>query len=165
MMLWAQSSDAKGERVWHVALPSLVAAAGFGVASLSQFYWVVLLALTVATVGINAFYAPFYSMPSLFLSGGRHGPHLRRRLVGRVSRTVHYRRAERTFRWVFCGDGGACAWVDEVGTYRACSRARDGARRFAHSATNVVTSPHGILRMPEGPLWGWSLQPVDATQA
>jgi len=69
MMFWARSSDAKAERIWHVALPSLLTAAGFALASLSQSYVVVLLALTVATVGVNAFYAPFYSLPPSFLTG------------------------------------------------------------------------------------------------
>ena len=36
MILWGRSSDARGERIWHVALPVLLAASGFAVASLAQ---------------------------------------------------------------------------------------------------------------------------------
>ena len=36
MILWGRSSDVRGERIWHVALPMLLAASGFAVASLAQ---------------------------------------------------------------------------------------------------------------------------------
>ena len=66
----ARSSDARGERVWHVVLPILIAAgawiacAGAGASPLAA-----LLALAVARAGINATFGPFWSLPSLFLSG------------------------------------------------------------------------------------------------
>src|SRR5262249_21770988 len=36
MMAWGRSSDAKGERAWHVAIPALIAASSFIAASFSQ---------------------------------------------------------------------------------------------------------------------------------
>jgi ACS family tartrate transporter-like MFS transporter len=69
MVLWARSSDAKGERIWHVALAALLAAAGFAIAGLVQSDLIVLVALTVVTVGIHAAFGPFFCLPSSFLSG------------------------------------------------------------------------------------------------
>jgi len=69
MVLWARSSDAKGERIWHVALAALFTAAGFGVAGLGDSDLLVLVALTMVTVGIHAAYGPFFCLPSSFLSG------------------------------------------------------------------------------------------------
>ena len=69
MLLWARSSDKRSERVWHVALAELFAAAGFMIAGFASANAVVLLGLVVAVVGINAAYGPFYSLPSTFLAG------------------------------------------------------------------------------------------------
>ena len=69
MLLWARSSDKRGERVWHVALAVLFAATGFAVASIAPNNAVVLLGLVLAVVGINAAYGPFYTLPSTFLAG------------------------------------------------------------------------------------------------
>ena len=69
MLLWARSSDKRSERVWHVALAELFAAAGFLIAGFASANAVVLLGLVVAVVGINAAYGPFYSLPSTFLAG------------------------------------------------------------------------------------------------
>jgi MFS transporter, ACS family, tartrate transporter len=69
MILWGRSSDARGERIWHVALPILLAAAGFAGASLAQTDPFVLVALTLSMVGIVSAYGPFWSLPSSFLGG------------------------------------------------------------------------------------------------
>ena len=69
IMLWGRSSDRKRERIWHVALPAILAAAGFVVASLSQSDLLTLLALTAATVGILATLGPMVTLPVSFLSG------------------------------------------------------------------------------------------------
>jgi len=53
MMFWARSSDAKVERVWHVALPSFLTAAGLRWQACRNPMWS-FCGLTVATVGINA---------------------------------------------------------------------------------------------------------------
>jgi ACS family tartrate transporter-like MFS transporter len=69
MLLWARSSDKRGERVWHVALAELFAATGFLIAGLATADSIVLLGLVLAVVGINAAYGPFYTLPSTFLAG------------------------------------------------------------------------------------------------
>ena len=69
MILWGRSSDKRGERIWHVALPILLAAAGFAGASLAQTDPLVLVALTLSMVGIVSAYGPFWSLPSSFLGG------------------------------------------------------------------------------------------------
>ena len=69
MILWARSSDAKGDRIWHVALPLLLAASGFALASLAQSDLIMLGGLTCVAMGILASFGPFYSLPSTFLGG------------------------------------------------------------------------------------------------
>jgi ACS family tartrate transporter-like MFS transporter len=68
--LVARSSDAMGERICHIALPALLAAAawmasaGFGMAVLP-----VLIALTLVRLGLNATFGPILSLPLSFLNG------------------------------------------------------------------------------------------------
>jgi ACS family tartrate transporter-like MFS transporter len=69
MILWGRSSDKRKERIWHVALPSLAAAAGFAVASITEGALVPLLALSVAVIGLYATLAPLISLPASFLGG------------------------------------------------------------------------------------------------
>jgi MFS transporter, ACS family, tartrate transporter len=69
MILWGQSSDARSERIWHVALPKLLAAAGFVIASIAQNDLLVLVALTLVLAGLLAAFSPMYSLLSSFLSG------------------------------------------------------------------------------------------------
>jgi MFS transporter, ACS family, tartrate transporter len=69
MILWGRSSDARGERIWHVALPVLLAAAGFALASLTQSDVLTLVALTGVAIGVLAIFGPFFSLPSSFLGG------------------------------------------------------------------------------------------------
>jgi ACS family tartrate transporter-like MFS transporter len=69
MILWGRSSDRRSERIWHVALPSLAAAAGFAVASLTQGALLPLLALSVAVIGLYSTLAPLISLPASFLGG------------------------------------------------------------------------------------------------
>jgi ACS family tartrate transporter-like MFS transporter len=70
MILWGRSSDRRKERIWHVALPSLLAAVGFAVASITQGAALLpLLALSVAVIGLYATLAPLISLPASFLGG------------------------------------------------------------------------------------------------
>jgi ACS family tartrate transporter-like MFS transporter len=69
MIAWGRSSDAFGERIWHVAIPALAAAVGLVGAALTQFDMASLYFLTLAAVGIYAALAPFWSLPSRFLGG------------------------------------------------------------------------------------------------
>lgn len=69
MIAWGRSSDRRGELIWHVSLPLLVAAVGLVVVSLPQSAAVSLIALTCIVVGLLAADGPFYSLPSAFLGG------------------------------------------------------------------------------------------------
>jgi ACS family tartrate transporter-like MFS transporter len=69
MVLWGRSSDLKDERVWHVALPALLAAGAFIVASLTQSNVLSLVAITLAAVGLSAVLPAYFSLLSSFLSG------------------------------------------------------------------------------------------------
>jgi ACS family tartrate transporter-like MFS transporter len=68
MIAWGRSSDAKGERAWHVAIPALIAASTFIAASFSQGDVLVLLALGLTQIMLWSAIAPLIAFPS-FLSG------------------------------------------------------------------------------------------------
>jgi MFS transporter, ACS family, tartrate transporter len=70
MVWWARRSDRTRERRWHVALPLFTAATGLCAMALVQDSLVLsLLLLTVITVAVYATYGPFWSLPSLFMTG------------------------------------------------------------------------------------------------
>lgn len=68
MVVWGRSSDAKGERVWHVVLPLLLAALGFVVAAVAPDM-IVLAALSVCVIAAPMFLGPFWGFNSSFLAG------------------------------------------------------------------------------------------------
>ncbi len=68
-ILWARSSDARGERCWHVALAALFAACGLVLASIAVDYRLRLLGMTVATVGLFSARPPINNLPTVFLGG------------------------------------------------------------------------------------------------
>ena len=69
MSLWGHKSDVARERIWHIVLPSLFAAAGLVVASLTGNYLIVLIGLACALVGLLAVDGPLFALPRTFLSG------------------------------------------------------------------------------------------------
>ena len=72
MNLWSRSSDARGERVWHVAIAALISAAGFAAASAASAAGSsigVVIGLTVAASGLISYMPPFLSLPPTFLGG------------------------------------------------------------------------------------------------
>ena len=72
MQLWSRSSDARGERIWHVAIAALISAAGFaaaGAASAAGSSIGVVIALTFAASGLISYMPPFLSLPPTFLGG------------------------------------------------------------------------------------------------
>ena len=69
MVLCGWSSDRKGERVWHVALPFLVAALALFIAGLAPCNLIVLAALAVVLVSLDTGIGVFWSLPSTFLAG------------------------------------------------------------------------------------------------
>jgi sugar phosphate permease len=70
MMLLARSSDRRGERRWHSAVPALAGAVCLAVAALTPTYFVIsLVAITLATAGIFGSYAVFWSIPATYFKG------------------------------------------------------------------------------------------------
>ena len=69
MILGGRSSSISGERVWHVALPWLLAASAFAAASVVQSNLIVLAALSFGLIGMFAAYGAFWSLPPSFLRG------------------------------------------------------------------------------------------------
>jgi len=69
MIWWGHSSDRKGERIWHIVLPVLLAAAGFFMGAASSSDLVVFLGITLVILGLDAVIGPFWSLPSSFLRG------------------------------------------------------------------------------------------------
>jgi ACS family tartrate transporter-like MFS transporter len=66
----AQSSDARKERVWHVAIPALAGAAGWLIAgTFSASLTASLIGLTAVRMGMTSIYGPIYATPFSFLSG------------------------------------------------------------------------------------------------
>jgi MFS transporter, ACS family, tartrate transporter len=69
MVLVGIHSDRTGERRWHVAVPAVVAAAGWALSGYCQAEWQVLVALSLAQIGMMSMIAPFWTLPTSFLSG------------------------------------------------------------------------------------------------
>jgi MFS transporter, ACS family, tartrate transporter len=69
MILWGRSSDKTSDRVWHIALALVIAAASLMVAAFAQAYLVVLVALGFAYVGPIAAIPLMNSLPGSFLRG------------------------------------------------------------------------------------------------
>ena len=69
MMAWARSSDRAQERIVHAAIPCLVGCVGLVWAGYAHSTVAVILALALASFGVNAAKGPMWAVPSLFLSG------------------------------------------------------------------------------------------------
>jgi D-galactonate transporter len=69
MVLVGRSSDRSGERFMHVAIPSLVGAAGFLAMGFLHSPWLAILALSIAAAGDYCTRGPFWALPGKFLTG------------------------------------------------------------------------------------------------
>ena len=69
MVAWGGHSDRVRERVWHVALPLLLGAAGFLASARTDAPVLSLAALTMAAVGIYGAFAVFWTLPTAALAG------------------------------------------------------------------------------------------------
>ena len=63
------SSDRSGERIYHVAVPALFAAAGMAAAAMLGQSVAAIVAMTVAMVGVYAALSVFWTLPPSFLGG------------------------------------------------------------------------------------------------
>ncbi|HYM18181.1 MAG TPA: MFS transporter [Micropepsaceae bacterium] len=69
MIVWGLRSDSKGERIRHVALPCVLAAAGCTLAAVLHNDLLVLVAFGAVVVSLLAVQGPFFSLPSAYLGG------------------------------------------------------------------------------------------------
>jgi len=70
MVYWARHSDKTRERRWHVGIPLIAAGGGLALMPFAVNNLLLsIVLLTVITVAVYATYGPFWSLPSLFLTG------------------------------------------------------------------------------------------------
>jgi MFS transporter, ACS family, tartrate transporter len=69
MILVSRSSDQNLERKYHAAIPGILAGIAFVSLSATRSPFISILLLSLVAVGIYSFYAPFFSLPSEFLTG------------------------------------------------------------------------------------------------
>ena len=68
MWYWAWDSDRTGERLFHTALPSALAIVGLALTIMSNGSISKMIGIMITLVGSYCAYAPFWALPSLFLS-------------------------------------------------------------------------------------------------
>ncbi len=68
LVLWAYSSDRKGERHWHTIWTMILAAAGLAAAGMIGPSTWALIAISVAAIGLYAQPGPFWALPPMMLS-------------------------------------------------------------------------------------------------
>jgi ACS family tartrate transporter-like MFS transporter len=69
MVLWGMSSDRRQERIGHIAAAAVLGAAGFVAAAFIHSSVGVLIALTIASIGVYAALSVFWTLPTSFLGG------------------------------------------------------------------------------------------------
>lgn len=69
LMFWGRHSDKTGERVKHSAVPMILFVIALGMIALSSNINVKIAGLIMSGIGTFAFYAPFWAMPTIYLSG------------------------------------------------------------------------------------------------
>lgn len=69
MILVSRSSDQNLERKYHAAIPGILAGIAFVSLGATRSPFISILLLSLVAVGIYSFYAPFFSLPSEFLTG------------------------------------------------------------------------------------------------
>jgi MFS transporter, ACS family, tartrate transporter len=69
MVMVSRSSDRKGERRFHAAIPAIIAGIALASLGLAHSIFLTILLLTFAALGIYSVYGPFYCLPGDFLAG------------------------------------------------------------------------------------------------
>jgi len=69
MVLWSRHSDQNRERVWHIALPLVLAAIGLVASTMAHSLTLTMIAISLAAVGVFSALAVFWTLPSMFLTG------------------------------------------------------------------------------------------------
>ncbi len=70
MVLWASHVDRHGRKILHLGLSCALSAAGFlGAVLFADTFWIAVVGITVALIGMNGARALFWSIPPRFLTG------------------------------------------------------------------------------------------------
>ncbi|WGW12564.1 MFS transporter [Saxibacter everestensis] len=69
MVLWSRHGDKTRERVWHVALPSMVGGVAIPIALYMDSPFTAMIAVSVCAIGICGALPNFWALPTMFLSG------------------------------------------------------------------------------------------------
>lgn len=69
MLIWGAHSDKTHERVYHTAIPMLVFVIALAMIAFTDNMTIKLIALGLTGIGTYGFYGPYWSVPSLYLSG------------------------------------------------------------------------------------------------
>lgn len=69
MFVWGRSSDRRGERVWHIAIPCFIGGAAMIAGTAVTEPAFALAAITVAAIGIFTALPTFWTLPSAMLTG------------------------------------------------------------------------------------------------
>ncbi len=73
MVVWARHSDRTLERIWHVTIPCVLGCAGLVWAGYAEAALAVILALAVASFGVNGSKPPLWAMPEHVSLGRERG--------------------------------------------------------------------------------------------
>ncbi len=69
MYLWSRHSDSTGERRWHVAIPVFVGAVGIVGSIFMTTPTLVMVCITICTIGVFSAIPVFWQLPNAFLTG------------------------------------------------------------------------------------------------
>lgn len=69
MLLWSRHGDRTGERVWHVAIPTIVGGVAIPIALYLSGPIAAMVAVSVCAVGVMCALPTFWALPTTFLSG------------------------------------------------------------------------------------------------
>jgi nitrate/nitrite transporter NarK len=69
MVLWSRHSDRTGERMWHVAAPTLLGAVSIPIALYLDSPFTVMIAVSLTAVGVLCALPVFWYLPTTFLTG------------------------------------------------------------------------------------------------
>ncbi len=73
-ILWARRSDIRRERTWHTAIPAFVAAAGLAACGAITSPVLIMLALTIAALGIFGIRGPYFALQAEEFSDANAAP-------------------------------------------------------------------------------------------
>nr|EJI98047.1 putative tartrate transporter [Rhodococcus sp. JVH1] len=146
MVLWSRHSDRTGERIWHVAIPTLIGAVSIPVALYMQSPLTTMIAVTVNAVGVFCALPVFWYLPSTFLTGAGAAAGIA--VVNSVGNTSGFG-APYVTGWLFDATGNSRAGLWVVGAVMLVAvvlvlvlRSRVSPTRSAEDVGGEVVAAH-----------------------